>query len=625
MMIEMCGIKKWVSVLGRFFLLSALMQVPVTAVSVDDVSWYWAGAGIPELTVEDLSPGTLTPRCFAVTTQAVYLTQDGGLTWTRLFRLPQVRTKTPQDRDERREIVDDRPTVERDDLDELKRLGIIDDWIEDLDEIDEDIDTLIEDAGYRVAEETPEDDFEAATPEVPEPEIAPRRPNRIFWQEPSKTLVVVAESGSFISNNDGATWREIQLGLSEEFNTATAVSGSSFRLIISTQAGLFQSTDQGQTWTAVSTALAMQNETFNSVTHIPGTSDSFFATTDDSGLVLEATGGSQITREVFTSSGRGQDTVLDSIAISSTALAVALGSSVSYSSDAGQSWSSLPSLGLPSGSIARIMTITDDLRGPIMVVAGANGIYYYNSDIQRWQSLNRGLRLQAIYSIKEQTHAPEQLWLASEEGIFHTILTERLGRELKPPTDLEADQWRNELAAVHSMTLRQAFIDHSELAEWYGGARKRYWLPEARLSLRFNDRSNTRIKYTNNINLDEFGVVVGPDDVTYSRSDRETFLIRFDLRWFPGSLLHNSSVIDVAKTTRTVAKFRHKLLTKATKLYGRRLALVQDEGAAQESVSRAVSRTLQLQEIDAQLNSLMGGIYFAAPTEPADSVGTLND
>ncbi|MBN2053861.1 hypothetical protein JW905_02990 [bacterium] len=558
-----------------------------------EMVWHWSGIGIPELGIDDVATDPARSRLYCVTADSVYQLAAGDL-WERLFRLPTEFTRTPTTGEPVEEAapLDEDLYVDITDLDRLKELGIVEEFVEDLDDVDDDLAFLVEREGYHVLGE----DVVSEPAEVPIPGLQTReRLNRLLVGENGQWLAVAGSSGLFISADRGVSWREARLGMSEERRVVTCLAGDADLLAAGTLDGLFLSLDGGADWQHLDVAAAGGGPRLNGVDSIPGTKRILAVMPD-----VLFTWGEDGSRVLMRTAGRGGDELIDCLAVSDRRLLAATREQVFHSTDGGDSWEALTMFGLPDG-IRRVQSFPGAPAD--IVLCGDQGIFHLAADGSRWRTVNQGLREGAVFNL---TFAAGEAWCATGNGPFRTGASPagagRVSAGLAPGEYAD-------LLVLQRSAVRHAFMDRDEVAAWFTDSRACQVLPKATFSFRYYDRTNTDLAATSTISIENNEVVIGPDSYTWGRSDRSAYLFTLNLSWFPGKMLHNPDTVRASVEARKLWKSRKKLLDRVTRLFIRRQQLLDDTagGGTGRSLARQVQTRLELDEVNAQLDSLTGG------------------
>lgn len=265
----------------------------------------------------------------------------------------------------------------------------------------------------------------------------------------SNIFVGTSEYGVFLSSNNGATWTEVNNGLTVNSITSLAVSGNYIYAGTVNNSGLYVSSNNGSSWTLANNGLpncailslaasgpnvyagtyagvyvtsnngfswASQNNGLPSnglnvyARSIAISGSTMFLGTDAHGIYYSSNGGVN-----WTSASTGLPTVAwYSLAISgSNVFAGNTSGNIYLSGNNGGSWTSV-SNGLSYNTVRSIAISGSDIfAGTWGGVTG--GVYHSNNNGSSWSAVNNGLTNTAVYTLKING---SNIFAGTEDGVF---------------------------------------------------------------------------------------------------------------------------------------------------------------------------------------------------------------
>lgn len=410
-----------------------------------------------------------------------------------------------------------------------------------------------------------------------------RRPNEsannIHWItqdsfNPQK-IYIGTDEGLYVSCDLGVDWNKSGGGLPHSGVSSIAVHPSnSYVLYVANTYGLFKSSDMGLSWKRVYVTSARSTNDENE---------------------------NEEDRDESAGTEEGQ-TLINCITIdrdSPKKIFIATSEGVYGSTDAGESWSKLPTQGLRSDYVNFIVVAKNEKDA--LYAATKKGVFEYLPVPERWRQIHQGMTALGVHSLALDMDK-SQLFAGTNRGIFQTAnlsYVKKQNEELdtNKDTNKDVEQTLKNLALCEP-TIREVQETALKYAEVVHPERIKTLRKNAKLKALLPDLS---IDYDKTINYDSSAdrYFVGPYDWGFTFS------------WDIGDLVFSEQVRLIDSNARLMVQLRDDILDEITRLYYERrklqteLILDPPQTPEQELVKR-----LRLEELTANIDGLTGG-YFS--------------
>lgn len=563
-------------------------------------------------------------RVYAGANGAVYVSEDGGQTWTRVLRVRgsasnEQRAEESAEDDIEDEVADRTDELRDELLEEIKR-EITEELIAEYGEYGE---TLADEIAEDLAEQQLAEEFDSLAAEVREEigraragrdlsalgslgetqrRVEPRTVHRLLAL-PGGRLLVASGSGLFVSNDRGQTFDEHQTGIVPEERDVRAAGASALvpgRFFAGTLAGLFVTDDAGESWTEAGGfpgKLAV-----NDVAVHPQRPDEVLAATDQ-GVFLSVDGGRTFVAVHQPTSPLALTT--NAVAWSPADPRIAYAGTLEglfRSQDGGAEWERVEPEGLLTRQVQDLVA-----RGRALVIASPDGVFLSEDAGESFRELYAGLDTPDVRRVAAGATSVE-LYAATVRGLFaYRLSPDRQHRLQRLSEAFERLRSEPSVMDVAREALRYAGFDvpveswrrRSELAPLapkvvatYGALNP--WFDAYRLR-------------TNLWTL--------PPTVYDYRDQRANWQV--SLTWDASRWVFNSRTTTVSAAFRRIEKQRTRVLRRVVNTYNtRRRAQVTLIEAPPTDVRAYVQKQLQIDELTAVLDGLTDG-YFSAQLAPS--------
>lgn len=585
----------------------------------EDVSY---GTGEASFTAVAIDP-TRPDRVYAGANGAVFVSTDGGASWSRVFSIRGSATTSGPTSDgvdvERivEDEVSDRVEADRDELLEEIKQQITDDLVAELGDYGEELAEEIADelAEQQVADA--EDDlfeevraeFERNRPVTPNPSeeeavsdgaltVEPRRIHRILAL-PGGRVLVATGSGLFESKDAGASFEELQVGIVPAERDVRSVLADPRRpkhMLAGTLSGLYASTDAGETWQEVGgfpeklAFFDVSADPSDPLRLLVGSNNGVYRSTDGGAsflLVNQPTSPeARITRAV------AYDPLDARIAFAGTA------SGLFRSLNGGDDWERVEAPGLLSRNLSDLVSMPWGL-----IASSDSGVFLSVDSGESFRELYAGLDSPDVARVAAG-QAPLTGFAATGGGLFAYR------------TPLERAEKTRALAEIRRLLLGEPRVDevsekalayaHVDLPveSWRARATAAAWMP--RLTVRWDAIDPIEGPFTFRI----AGTTVPP---TLYNFRKEQNGVTAQLTWNFRSVLWPTENLNVSRSARSLEKDKTRILRRIVNTYNarRRIQVALIQSPPRDAYAYA-QKALQIDELSAVLDGFTDGWFTSA-------------
>lgn len=584
----------------------------------EDISY---GTGEALFTAIALDPDN-PRRLYAGASGAIYVSDDGGVTWTRTLRVRgssslAVQSSDGPDVDKLVEDeVADRVEAERDDLLEEIKQQITDDLVAELgsygeelaEEIAEELALqqladqeaeLEEEIRADLARVSPtdsssEDDL-ASTPDVT---VEPRRIHRILAL-PGGRVLVASGSGLFESTDRGQSFASFSFGNVPAERDVRSVAADPRRpehLLAGTLAGLYATTDGGESWQEVG---GFPDKLAFFDLAVDPTSPLRVLAASSNGVYRSTDGGQSFELVSQPSAPPARDTRAVAFDPFDPRIAFAgTQEGLFRSLDSGAEWERVEAPGLLSRDLQDFASMEWGL-----VASSSNGVFLSADSGETFRELYAGLDSQDVSRVAA-SKTPLDAYAATGRGLFAYRAQAEGARkgdvlaEIRRLLDSEPT-----LALVSQRAIAHAQVD-LPVESWRTRASLAPLMP--RLTVRWNGNDPWEGPFDHRV----AGTTVPP--TIYNFMERDAGWTA-QLTWNLLGVVMPTRTLDVSKTFRRTEKHRTRVLRRVVNTYNARrrlqVALIQSPPTDVLSYAR---KTLQVDELSAVLDGLTDGWFTDA-------------
>lgn len=429
------------------------------------------------------------------------------------------------------------------------------------------------------------------------------------------TILLATDQGLYGSFDDGAHWARLFRGASEgaaQCTTAVFHPDREQTAFLGTLGGLFMSSDGGRNWLPVGPPAPAGD-----VRHLafdPQHPDRLYVLTDEELFVGDLSSGqwlrrfgllraeeSAVEESEEPEAGEDFDSLhhLSALAVDSKApftwyLATSRGLQVSL--DEGATWRHMPSLGLESAGLSRLLL---QRHSPLTLYAATTrGVARCDVDRERWEMTTQGLAITAVHDLAVTAR---YLWAAADQGLYRTEIGAHTFSESEPPTPQELlanFTYEPTIAQVQAAAVRYAEVHPDKIRRWRRQAALKAFLPSVDVGVDHN-RS-----YDSSIDEGTF-----PNYQLISNQDRDVNM-DFSVSWDLSELIWNSDQTSIDVRSKLMAQLRDDLINEVTRTYFERrrlqVALLMAPPSDQQAL---MDKELRLQELTALINGFTGGHF----------------
>ncbi len=442
---------------------------------------------------------------------------------------------------------------------------------------------------------------------------------------PSKPsiLYVATSRGVYRSDDAGAHWqfRSGKVGGTGATTVlAVAVHPLDSEVVaVGTAQGLAMSRDGGTSWRSVT--LGVESGTVRAVAYHPMSPDTLYAVAD-SGIYRSRNGGQGWSRLVVQTAAASElefDELMQvsedetpapglgagSVALDPRAAArlfVGTSRGVWRSDDGGETWWTLPSVGLGHPAIRHLLITPDDADR--LYAATDHGLFAFSHQWQAWRPITEGIPTLDVRRLSWSPTA-HALWVATSVGLMQVPVPTPAGIAAPfPPVTLPArralEQFVAEptIAQVRATAIRYAEVMPEKIQSWRARAAWKSWIPHFTLSL--NRSTDATIGSSSSAGKTTF--TVGPDD--------HSLTVNYGFTWDLANLVWSTDQTSIDVRSRLMVQLRNDILDEVTRLYFERRRLqVEYALAPVKEPTLQAERQLRLEELTAQIDALTGGEF----------------
>ena len=441
---------------------------------------------------------------------------------------------------------------------------------------------------------------------------------------PSKPsiLYVATSRGLYRSDDAGGHW---QLRSGGQGGAATGVLAvavhpiDSERLAVGTAQGVAMSRDGGASWRSVT--LGVEPGTVHAVVYHPMAPDTLYAVAD-SGVYRSRDGGQGWNRLLVQTAAAPELELEDpapvpddetptlglnvgSVALDpGTADRLFVGTSrgVWQSDDGGETWRTLPSVGLGHPAIRHLLVTPDDAGR--LYAATDHGLFAFSHQWQAWRPITEGIPTLDVRRLSWSSTA-HALWVATRVGLMQIPVPQPAGiaaplPPMTPPARRALEQFAKEptMTQVRATAIRYAEVMPEKIQSWRARAAWKSWIPHFTLGL--NRNTNATIGSSSSGGKTTF--TVGPDD--------HSLTVNYGFTWDLADLIWSTDQTSIDVRSRLMVQLRNDILDEVTRLYFERRRLqVEYALAPVKEPTLQAERQLRLEELTAQIDALTGGEF----------------
>ncbi|HTL48386.1 MAG TPA: hypothetical protein VL688_10055 [Verrucomicrobiae bacterium] len=423
-----------------------------------------------------------------------------------------------------------------------------------------------------------------------------------------------------VSDRDGAEIFRADPSRNEQVLSFAVLPEDPDYWLAGTSRGLFESDDRGRTWSRFPGFPISGEDASVAVLKFYG--DRLFVATSRKLMIsrdlkrfepLLTLGASRDDQEAFsiedekTSQFQGR---IHALVPSSTApglLWLGTSAGVLESRDYGVSWKPLPSSGLKSRDIRKLLVLP---KSGSLAASSSDGIYLYDFAQARWKELFGGL-----------SAAPRALSLAGEDHNSLAVISDDgfafypLGGEVQPPPPLSIPSpeklelfhrlLKLEPSArdIQSAVVRYSNTGSQKTKRWQWESRLKALVPQFSVGKNYSRGNSVDIDRGSTTDADRY--ILGPDNL-----DRD---IDVDVSWDLKDFIWSSDQTSIDSREKLMIELRHDMVSEATRLYHERRRLQMEIFFTPASGEMDhVLRQVRLDEITALLDGMTGGYLSQA-------------
>lgn len=439
------------------------------------------------------------------------------------------------------------------------------------------------------------------------------------------TILLATDQGLYGSFDGGVRWSLVFRGAGEGERLCRYVAFHSDQretALLGTQGGLFISRDGGRRWTSV--GMPPGASTVSHFAFHPLDFDRLSLLTEQGLFIGSLSKGQWQKRhsvldaeeaeveEPSEETGTGEDTGslhrLSAITADPTdpsTLYLATTRGLERSTDDGLTWQRLPRSGLKSMAVSRVLL---QRRSPLRIYAATDeGVARYEPERETWTVITSGL---ATSRVNDLAAAPEQLWAATEQGLYRLPVGPMDFGGTEPPSaqDLLANFVHEPtIARVQEAAIRYAEVHPEKIKRWRRDAALQALLPSLDVGW---DRDRSLDSSIDEGTFPKFQLVETEDrDAGFDAS----------ISWDLGKLIWNDDQTNIDVRSKLMVQLREGIVDEVTRTYFERrrlqMALLMEPPTDQRT---SVEQELRLQELTALLDGLTGG-YFSQQLHVGES------
>ncbi len=275
------------------------------------------------------------------------------------------------------------------------------------------------------------------------------------------------------------------------------------------------------------------------------------------------------------------------------------------SKDRGFSWHALPSSGLQSTLIRKLVLSEKTDR---LYAATPRGVYVFSPARNAWESLFKGLAQNNAESIALLQGPQESLAAITPEGLMQFQIAPEeisLPAAAAPPAEIlslfrELIRLEPSARELHKAVIRYADVANGKIKRWHIASRVAGLLPTFSYGKDFSSGNNIDIDRGGTNDPDRF--IAGPSDTDRGWDAR--------VSWDLGDAIYSSDQTSIDSREKLMVELRNDLLSEATRIYyeRRRLQIVflfTPPASEQEHLDGL----LRIDELTALLDGLTNGFF----------------
>lgn len=268
------------------------------------------------------------------------------------------------------------------------------------------------------------------------------------------------------------------------------------------------------------------------------------------------------------------------------------------SDDRGNSWSRLPSQGLPAVAATSFLRTKEG----DMLVATLRGVFGFFDG--NWRQIYQGIETDQINHLAFDGSLG--IFAGTNQGIFKLAQSSKVAGSEKVDY-LALDKFFNDepsINQVHQVAIQYAEVSPDKIKNWRRQAQQRGWLPSLSLGLDGYDRVTTsdRVWGSHTSGGQHY---VGPDSKTFY--ENLSWSVRFS--WNLGDLIWSSAQTSIDTRSKLMVELREKILNEVTRIYFERRRLQIERELLSPNSSEYFQASLRIQELTAFLDAFTGGWF----------------
>ena len=438
------------------------------------------------------------------------------------------------------------------------------------------------------------------------------------------TILAATDAGLYGSFDGGQQWSRLFKGTGEGQAACTHVAFHPSRVgivLLGTRGGLFLSIDGGRHWNAASIpsdAREVIHFAFDSANpdriHLLTTQGVFTGTLADNrweqkSSVLRAAEEQPETPDMAPEDAETPLPQLRTIAVhpkDPSTMYVGTSRGIRLSRDGGTTWQWMPSTGLGSTEISRLMLRA---HSPVTLYAAtAHGVARYDEVQHTWEMITTGLADGPTHDLAGSRH---RLWAATDQGLFrYDVTPDPFGAP--EPVDARAllGNFVREpsIGQVREAAIRYAEVHPNKIRLWRRQAALKALLPNVKFGL--DHTANT------NVHVDEGSF---PNFQILETKDHDAG-IDFSMTWELGNLIWNNDQTSIDTRSKLMVQLRDDIVNEVTRTYFERrrvqIALLTNPPKDDHAL---LEKELRIQELTALIDGLTGGYFSSQMATPANN------
>lgn len=420
----------------------------------------------------------------------------------------------------------------------------------------------------------------------------------------SSSLYSATDSGVFVSDDLGLTWRKIFWPANVLARQALSVLVDENTIYVATAGGLYFRQQSGQAWQQVHRDIGQKR-----VSSLVGDGDYVYAATD-AGIYRFKELGEEIAK-VYSLGGRSLDEVdvVDgevvfyrqitdmAVSLDRKRIFVALAQKIIFSDDQGESWQDISVQGLPVHQLRKLLVSKNESGAEALYAATEIGLFSYENGYWKGNVAQFG-NIVVNDVVKDEEG---NIYLASGDGIYFKFVAyaniKGLGGGQIDYANMALD-YKNEptIRDVQQMAIEYANVDPKQINSWHNQSRAKAFFPTWTMGL---SRADSDI-YHWDTGANPDVLTKGRDYVDWSTS----------LSWDFSDLIWSSDHTSIDSRSKLMSELRQDILDQATRLYFERRRIQMELAAkAEMTMDLYIEKTIRLQELTALLDGLTGGEF----------------